>query len=55
MTNSQRITQERAARIQSAADRDPRSDSARSGFAARAQSSADKAAHRESSELSGRR
>ena len=37
------MDKEDAARIQSAADRDPSSDSATSGFAERAQSAADRA------------
>jgi hypothetical protein len=40
------MDKEAAARIQSAADRRPDSDSARSGFAERAQSTADRAEHR---------
>ncbi|MBW4722299.1 hypothetical protein [Saccharothrix obliqua] len=38
---------EDASRIQSAADRDPASDTATSGFAQRAQSAADRAVHRD--------
>lgn len=37
------MDKESASRIQSAADRDPESDSATSGFSARAQSTADRA------------
>ncbi|MFB7837759.1 hypothetical protein ACWIGW_44095 [Nocardia brasiliensis] len=55
MSRKEPMTQDRAARIQSAAARDPHSASARSGFAERAQSSADKAAHEQESSRSDRR
>lgn len=41
------MTAKDAARIQSAGDRHPKSDTSKSGFASRAQSAADKSTHQE--------
>ena len=41
------ITPKAASRIQSAGDRNPKSNTAKSGFASRAQSAADKGMHKE--------
>lgn len=54
-SDDSKMTQDRATRIQSAADRNPGSGSAKSGFASRAQSSADRAAHEANSNHTDRR
>jgi hypothetical protein len=45
-TSKSKMTPEAASRIQSAGDRHPKSETAKSGFASRAQSTASKHAHK---------